>query len=92
MCPHVNAITPLRFPLNGKNSYYQAENKQSDIFDRVFLIIWINAFNSCKTRRLPLTMVGIAHSSLVCMKYGSVDLLESGTLSLPLDNEPPVRS
>ena len=27
--------------------YYKVENSQSDILDRVFLILWINAFNSC---------------------------------------------
>lgn len=30
--------------------YYKVENKQSDILNRVFLILWINAFNSCETR------------------------------------------
>lgn len=35
-------------PLRTESSYFQIENTQSDILDRVFLIIWINAFNSCK--------------------------------------------
>ena len=30
--------------------YYQVENTQEDILNRVFLILWINAFNSCKDR------------------------------------------
>ena len=28
--------------------YYRVENTQEDILNRVFLIIWINAFNSCE--------------------------------------------
>ena len=32
-----------------KSSYSQVEHTQVDIPDRVFLIIWINAFNSCET-------------------------------------------
>lgn len=28
--------------------YYKVENSQSDVLDRVFLILWINAFNSCE--------------------------------------------
>lgn len=37
---------------SAENSYFQVENTQSDILDRVFLIIWINAFNSCENAAL----------------------------------------
>lgn len=41
--------------------YYQVENTQEDILNRVFLILWINAFNSCKDR--SVRVVTVAHGA-----------------------------
>lgn len=53
-CVHASAPRHRTSALYDKSRYYQVQNTQSDILDRVFLILWINAVNSCKTRRLPV--------------------------------------
>lgn len=44
------SVDHLKIRVRGalRSRYFKVENSQSDVLDRVFLILWINAFNSCE--------------------------------------------
>lgn len=72
----------LVFFVNVRCRYYKVKNTQVDILNRAFLILWMNAFNSCTGLLLSLEHIWC----VTCVDLANKTLSLHGTTACSVDH------